>query len=138
MVNAITTTATNNWSSGIVITPRRTCVVLCTIGRGGACCGVVLYRRMMVACRNTKTPTDATTLARGGAWRSGLKIRKCSSSPSSTQKASEMRSAGQKPKLDPSEIETGRFGVLKVGCFWKRWTRPSMGFSGFGSGGKNS
>ena len=101
MVNAITTTATNNWSSGIVSRPSFTWVVLCTIGSGGACCGVVLYRRMMVAWRKTKMPTDATTLASGGAWRRGRKIRKCRMSPSSTQNASETPSAGQKPRLVP-------------------------------------
>ena len=131
--SAITTIATKSWSAAIVVTPRWTWVVFFTPGNGGTCCEVMLNRKMIVACKNTNTPTVATTLASGGACRSGRKIRKWNASPRSTQKPSEMNSAGQMPipLLDPSESDTGRSGILVPKIPW-------IGFNGFGNGGRKS
>src|SRR5512144_2731939 len=101
----------------MVNNPNLMCVVLCTNVSGGTCFGVVAKRRMIVACKNTNTPTDAMTFASGGDVRSGRNTKKCRMSPSKMHKPSEMSSAGQKLIESPNESSTGMVGAPAPNSF---------------------
>ena len=108
------------------------------VSTNGICCtgsGVVPYRRRITACKYSRMPTDATTLASGGAVRNGRNTKKCSVSPSTTQKSNDNSSAGQNCMFGPNDTNVGMSGRSNVSSAWNQWTTPSIGASGFGSGG---
>jgi hypothetical protein len=92
---------------------------------------------MTIACRTRRRPTEATTLARIGARRSGRKISTWMSSPKTMQNASESTSAGQKPIAPPSDTVVGRSGRSSESPAVSRSATPSTNASGLGSGGRN-
>ena len=109
-------------------------------------------RRTTMACMMMKRPTEATTLAKTGALRSGRKISRWKSRPRMARTPAEIRRASHTgmagwrmmvPKeLDPAPgwarvMNTGMLGRLKD-LFPARWTMPSIGASGLGSGGRKS
>ena len=80
---------------------------------------------------------EATTLASGGALRSGRKMRKWRMRPSRMAKISEISIAGQNCMLGPKLMRVGQSGRSNVSVSWNQWTTPSMGANGLGSGGRN-
>ena len=79
--SAITSAARISWFWGMTMSPKRLRALSSRILCGS--CGVPPKRSWMMAWKTMNRPTEATTLASGGAKRSGRKTRKCRSSPTS-------------------------------------------------------
>ena len=133
---AVTTTtmmASIRSSNGITRSPGKCTGSLRMMGSMASACEV--KRRVTIACSRMNKPTEATTLARGGAPRRGRKIRKWNNSPSTTDAASEMSMAGQNAIGVPVPICVGQSGrltpVAPAAC-----RAPSTSASGLGSGGR--
>ena len=133
-VNAITSTATNS-CSWVISSTQRSTRCFDTNVNGLTVRGVVAKRRMTIACSRSSSPTDATTLASCGAWRSGRKISRWMTRPSATQNSSDTASAAQNPIAAPNEIAVGQSGRSKSSLAWNQCTTPSTGASGLGNGG---